>query len=480
MSKYFNNHRFILFLILVTLIVFGWFSERIPSNNETGWDGKHYANYAANLPQLFQNKQIDSYHFFRIAPPLIIYLLLKLFHLEANAYNIVHAFLACNTFLILFAAWYYFLLCKYFKINKCPEIIGFAGLFFNFALLKQAYYYPVLTDVFSFAFGFFMVGEFMRRRFFTAFIGLVLGTFTFPLFFLTSLFFLIPFKSERIHFLLSKIFLVAKWIMPILAFILFLIYIFYGKQLISEHYYMQINSIWFYMSLPLLLYYLYKIFDVKIAPIIESKSGLNELKIVLSLMGFITIYILLNKWINTVTIPEDEFTSATFLWNVFQQAIAKPLSFVVFHFTYFGPAVLLCIFYYKKVIAVASQIGWQLLAYIFMYLLLGIGSESRQFINAWPAFLFILVLTINQLKFNKNYAIAFVIICIFQSHFWLPINRSKIYETYIYDKFPEQFYFMHHGPFATSISYGINLISFGLIALLFGFIINKNKLTPQA
>jgi hypothetical protein len=477
-SKYFNNHRFILFLILVALILFGWFGERIPSNNETGWDGKHYANYAANLPQLFQNKQIDSYHFFRIAPPLIIFLLLKLFHLEANAYNIVHTFLACNTFLILFTAWYYFLLCKHFKINKYPEIIGFAGLFLNFALLKQAYYYPVLTDVFAFAFGFFMVGEFMRGRFFTASIAFVLGTFTFPLFFLTSLFFLIPFKSERIHFLLSKIFSVSKWMLPILVFILFLIYIFCGKQLIAEHYYMQINAVWFYMSLPLLLYYLYKIFDVKILPVVESKSKFTELKIVLSLIGLILLYFLLNKWVKTITVPEDEFTSATFLWNVFQQAIAKPLSFIIFHFTYFGPAVLLCIFYYKKSIATASQFGWQLLAYIFMYLLLGMGSESRQFINAWPAFVVILVLAINQLKINKNYAIAFVIISIFQSHFWLQINRSKIYETYIYDKFPEQYYFMHHGPFATDVSYFINAISCIIIGVLFWYFIKKRNFIP--
>ena len=32
-----------------------------------------------------------------------------------------------------------------------------------------------------------------------------------------------------------------------------------------------------------------------------------------------------------------------------------------------------------------------------------------------------------------------------------------IFETYQYGKFPEQYYFMHQGPFATDVSYLINM-----------------------
>jgi hypothetical protein len=99
--------------------------------------------------------------------------------------------------------------------------------------------------------------------------------------------------------------------------------------------------------------------------------------------------------------------------------------------------------------------------------------------NAWPAFVILFVIAINQINFNKNHVVAFVIICLIQSHFWLQINRPKIYESYIYDKFPEQFYFMHHGPFASDTSYLINAAIFVLFALLFGFVIKKLKLNQQ-
>jgi len=476
-NNFFKNHRVILFLLLSALILFGWFGERIPSNNETGWDGKHYAHYVIDLPQQLANGEIDSYHFFRLMPSFIVYLLLKLFHYDPNSVNVVHAFLALNTLLILLSALYYFVLCNHFKIKKQAEIIGFCGLFFNFAILKNTFYYPVLTDVFAFAFGFFVVGEFMRKRWLTTFFAFILGTFSYPLFFITSFVLLIKSKSSVVETMMLKIFSYAKWMIPIIISLVFIIYLSIGKQLITPNYYFELDKVWLIGGFPLVLFYLYKIFDIKISFQENIFNKNSELKTIIAVLVFVTTYFLLNYLIKSFTIPENDFTPSTFLWIIFQQAIAKPFSFLVSHFIYFGPIILLMIFYYKKIILEASEFGWQFLIYIFIYLLLGIGSESRQFMNAWPAFVLLLVIAINQINFNKNLIIAFVLISLFQSHFWLQINRPKIYESYIYDKFPEQFFFMHHGPFASDISYLINATTFVLFALLFGFVLKKIK--PQ-
>ncbi len=477
MNNIFKNHRLILFLILSALIILGWFGERIPSNNETGWDGKHYAHYVINFPQQLANGEIDSFHFFRLMPSFIVSLLLKLFHYDPNSTNIVHAFLACNTFLILACALYYFSLCNHFKIRKSVETIGFCGLFINFSILKHTFYYPVLTDVFAFAFGFFVVGEFMRKRWLTTFLAFILGTFTYSLFFITSFIFLIRSKSKLIEILRIKIFPYAKWIFPTLMCLMCIIYFFWGNQILPQHYNFNMDSLWIIAGLPTLLIYYFKIFDIKFSFQQSTIIKFTEMKIVISIVIFFAIYFLLNHVIKSFTIPENEVTPLSFFWIIFCQAIDKPFSFLIAHFTYFGPVVLLMIFYYKKIIAEISSLGWQIFLFIFIYLVLGIGSESREFINAWPAFVLVFVLTINKINFNKNHVIAFVIICLFQSHFWLKINRPKIYESYIYDKFPEQFYFMHHGPFASDTSYLINVSSFILFALLFGFMLKKAK--PQ-
>ena len=479
MRNIFKNHRVILFLILSILILIGWFGERIPSNNETGWDGKHYAHYVVELPQQVINGEIDSYHFYRLMPCFIVYLLLKLFHYDPNSVNVVHAFLALNTLLILLSALYYFVLCKHLKINKHAEIIGFAGLFFNFVILKNSFYYPVLTDVFAFAFGFFVVGEFIQKKWLSTFIAFLLGIFTYPLFFVTSFVFLIKSKSNLIENLISKIFPFIKYILPVLFSIALFIYFNYGKQIIFNEYFFNLSKPWLIAGFPMMLLYIYKIFDVQFSFQQHTINKLKEVKIIFTAFALLLFYFLIEHYVRTIAIPEDDFTSATFLWIIFQQSISKPFSFLVAHFMYFGPIILLMIFYYKKMIAEIPKYGWQYFVFIFIYLILGIGSESRQFMNAWPAFIILFVIAINQINFNKNHVVAFVIISLFQSHFWLKINRPKIYESYIYDKFPEQFYFMHHGPFASDTSYLINAATFVLFALLFGFAIKKLKLNQQ-
>jgi len=474
-----KDHRLILFLILSVLILVGWFDERIPSNNETGWDGKHYAHYVIDLPHQVMNGEIDSYHFYRLMPCFIVYLLLKLFHYDPNSVNVVHAFLALNTLLILLSALYYFVLCNHLKVTKHAETIGFAGLFFNFVILKNSFYYPVLTDVFAFAFGFFVVGEFIRKKWMSTFFAFILGIFTYPLFFVSSFVFLIRSKSNLIETCISKIFPLIKYILPIFLSFALYIYFIFGKQLIFNEYFFNLSKPWLIIGFPMMLVYIYKIFNVKFSFHQNSLNKFNEVKIIFLIIALFSSYFLINHYVRTIAIPEDDFTSSTFLWIIFQQSIAKPFSFLIAHFTYFGPIILLMLFYYKKMIAEIPQFGWQLFVFIFIYLILGIGSESRQFMNAYPAFVMLLVMTINQINFNKKVVIGFVLISLFQSHFWLQINRPKIYESYIYDKFPEQYYFMHHGPFASDTSYLINAAIFIFFILLFGFVIKKQNLNPR-
>lgn len=466
MYKIITHYRFLLFLLLAGIIIIGCFGERITANNQTGWDGKHYAQYAINLPQQLQNGEIDSYHFFRILPSYIVYLLLKLFHIEINIPNIVSAFVVCNAVIILSLAIYYFFFCRHFKIRWHAEITGFAGLFLNFVILKHTWYYPVLTDDFAFACGFIMAGEFLRKRWLTAFIAFVLGTFTYPLFFITSFVLLVTFRSNLITVFISKVFSNAKWILPVLCLLLFAFYEVFGKQVIVPQYYFQLEPLWFYLSVPLLLFYLYKIFDVKLSLEHGAIKKIDEVKVAASILIFVSIYFLMNRLIKNFTIPETDFTPSTFLWNVFQQAIAKPFSFVISHYTYYGPVVLLLMFFYKIWMAEVTKYGWQLLIFVFIYLLLGIGSESRQFINAWPAFVLVFVLAVNQINFSKVQVLIFVLISLFQSHFWLHINRPGIFEASQYDKFPDQLFFMHHGPFASDLSYMINAIVCLVVAVL--------------
>ena len=86
-------HRYILFISLCVCIGIGAGSEIIPVNSGTGWDGKHYSTLAKDVDAMWANKQIDSYQFYRLLPPVCAHAVLKLFGLmPAEAHHVVNTF----------------------------------------------------------------------------------------------------------------------------------------------------------------------------------------------------------------------------------------------------------------------------------------------------------------------------------------------------------------------------------------------------
>jgi len=137
--------------------------------------------------------------------------------------------------------------------------------------------------------------------------------------------------------------------------------------------------------------------------------------------------------------------------------------------------VLLIAFKYKSILNTTSAYGPAPVLFLFCYSVLALGSETRQFINAWPAFVCVALLWLTEYRVKPIFAWMWVIISLALSHFYLQINSAGIFETYQYGKFPEQYYFMHHGPFATDQSYLINLLQVIVAALGTGLLIKQLK-----
>jgi len=440
----------------------GLMGERILVNGKTGWDGKNYAELTIHLEKKWKEKSIDSYLFQRILPSAVGHFVLKGMQSLNSGYKpIVLYFLWANALLVLVCIWVYFKIVNLLKWNTPKMLIGFAALFFNFAILKQTWYYPVLTDVFAFTCGMLLLYFYLRRNQLGMFFIMIIGSFVYPLFLLSSilLFLKLPFDVAKYFRILIGVLLIC-WTVLFFSYLV-------DSSFIHEKYKMHVNNNWIYLSAVLTIIYLYRITRYFSGQLItEQVEQLHHYR--LWLMVSIAYFILQFYWIKQLSIPEEVFTPQTFLLNIFQQSFSNPLAYLVFHATYFGPLVLLMVFVKNY-----SKASWSngFLLYIFSYLLLSIGTESRQFINVWPFMVIWFLQSMDGTAVSKKFTFVFVIVAIVLSKFFIPINHPDIFVTYQYDQFPEQLYFMNHGPFATDIAYAINLcicLTFGLI-LYFSF-----------
>jgi hypothetical protein len=452
-------HRYILFILLFILCGIGLVGEKIPVNNNTGWDGKNYASLTLNFEELALQHQISSYQYQRIFAPAFIHYAAKLLGVKLTIDNIPLAYSIYNLLLILLSVILFFKLCTYLNIGKAAEIIGFSGLFLNYFILKNTSYYPVLTDSTAFFAGMFFTYCFITRRNVALVCAMLLAQFCYPMLLVVSIPLALLVRNNYISLKLDKTHFNKIIAMVISGIVLIGTYnILFVPDTLLEYYTMQHNVYVLPVSIILLLIYIWlTLSKFQNASNDQDENVFNWKLPVGMLLLFGAFLIVINKAIGRISLPEDVFTPKVFLYNVLQQAIDNPLVFLIAHIIYLGPLLLLVLFLYKPFLRIVSSFGDSALAYFLIIILLSIGSETRQFIHVYPFIVVIMMVTIDQMDITVPKAVAFVVLSLIVSKYWLSINEPGIYTQYIYDKFPEQRYFMNHGPFMSDASYLINL-----------------------
>jgi hypothetical protein len=474
------SSRALLLLILLGIQTAGLFSEHIPVNKEMGWDGKNYGELTVWFEDLAKTKQIDSYQYQRVLTPAIIHYTCRMFHIPLSIETVPFIYGVYNFILLAAAALLFFAICTQLSIHRNIEVIGFAALFFNYFALKNTPYYPVLTDVSAFFMGMLLCYCFVKRSNIGMGITLLLGHFTFPLFLLSSL----PlFVNIRTNAFTAK--LNTALLFKILAAFFILVYLVvltlmltHPDLLLIPKYTMQINMYLLPVSIILVLVYMWRLLNtLGKAPI--QKAEFNTQSLLLKMAGAFVFMIVCSYFIRSISIPEEVFTPKVFLMNVFQQSIDNPLVFLVSHTIYLGPAIILIVLFYKRFVNTLMQTGDSAIVYFLIAAVLSLGSETRQFLHFYPFMVIMLLLGINDLNVTRKQLIIFVLLSLVCSKCWLPINAPEIFEHYDFMNFPDQRYFMNHGPFMSDQSYFINLAIVSVSALIIIFLFRKTTVSAQ-
>lgn len=473
-----SGHR-LMFLIVIALGLLNFFfGEKIPAGGGFGWDGVLYAEMVRNLESMINLGQLSSYYSLRILPSAVVRGMLFLVNAQITDINIIRGFEIYNFLLLVVVCWVWKLLSDSFALSLAGRWVGFSGVFINFQCSKQAFYYPVLTDVTALFCGMLLLLFYVRKKPLLLFLTAIIGAFAWPVVSVFGAFLLIFLEGDLPSSAIApkpSIFSMGGVTVPYLVKL--------GGLLVL------IGSIYGYVLAPVL--------GLELACTAPSPVGVCTLEGLLtgapSLFGLlVALAVLLGSRVFLMAAFACLLRARFFLmflavasivipvfvvglianpeiqnpgdWKVTLTYLLLPsvgkfflstLTLVLF----WGPLVLLLIFYWREFCVEARKLGLGFVAVIFISLPLGFLGEPRMITLGWPFFVLGVVLVLERLEKKSSFKYVLGLFTVLYAQFWLVINVSPWlsldYASLL--EFPVQLYFMHYGLWMSWFSYFLQL-----------------------
>lgn len=463
----------IFFLILIGFLFLGYSWERIQINRGMGWDGCFYTYVTMDFGNKFVSKSIDTYYIQKVVPPFLIWSTSELFHVQLDEQKTILGYILLNAFVILVALFYYLKIAKELKFDNKIKWIGFAAIFLTFPVIKFSTYYPALVDISAFCIGMMSVYYYLKNNFWGLIICAFIGAFTFPtLLYATAVLIIFPNKPLLYSEKKTKIDYTILFVMLALIWVFFRI--FDSTKPVNDT--NPINLPLFPITYAFLIIYLFIVFYRLLPNTTIVFDYLKENTQIKRIVAVAIVILAVRIIIHFFTVPSEAFNSDNFLTNIVYQAKTNPLIFLVAHTVYFGPLIILFVFFFKKFVLEVYNQGLGLVIYILVYMFIGLGSESRQFINAYGFFFILLLIVLNKYEIKNSLVIGFCVLSLIVSRFWYPMN-FKHFEGPL-TEFPFQHYFMFQGPWMNNQMYYLQGAGVILLAVIFYF--SLKSLKPKA
>ncbi|WP_157369333.1 hypothetical protein [Zavarzinella formosa] len=459
--------------------------DKISINEGMGWDG--YSAYKP-MAQRFEEKVfqegVNAYYIKRILPPAIVYYSLRVLSVEPTPENIITSFEVLNGFALFVSLLAFIGLSHRFSLRK--QWVLFFSLFVNFQAARFFAYYPVLTDHMAFACGMVALWAYVTNRVMILVAVTLAGSFVWPTFLFVGMGLLArpydpltsPPTGEPDRFKRSKILIVFTLALLTVVMI----------SIPNDRWLKLTTSEWKSTFWPgtsnikavAREFAHFKVFagaaiiTAMLFPVIprlsavagelpgyfRSRRILLVLVVALVVQGSVTLYVS-HFHREASTIPE------MVIINTINQSIKNIGVSQLAHAVFYGPLVLLCVVYWKSLCDEFHRQGTAMSCLLIMTALLAVGSESRLLTCVWPIMAFLCVKIIPESIVTQGFGIAFGVFSLVSTKIWFPMSVAELELTNRTDIFPQQSYFMNHGPWMSEYSYLVQL-SF---ALIFGIIL---------
>lgn len=431
-----------------------------------GYDGIWYYKPA----NVFWPKT-DNYHLFRQLPSTFVYFIKKFIFQPYDYFNTAKAYqvfnLMCNGLALIFAH----LIAKKLRFEFWEQALFLGFVFFNFHILKDEVYNPVMTDTLVHLLGLMLLYFYLVKNTLGYFVTTFCFLFTFPIGgFIAQAFYVLnrakPVEGENL--------IPDRWFKNLffgfaIFFLLATSAIVYGlKRITVLTFPDDINIYLFPLTIVITSFAIFKImawhqnlFQVSFLRIRSLRSVFSPIFYIF-MIGFL-VYLIAPKFNN---MPAKGFTG-NFTISPPLYMTLKPLIGLFDHIMFFGPVVLLYLFLLPKNLQkYQKDDSFLFVSFLFCFFML--KPEARHSLFLLPLISVAVVQSMPKNFFLAKKALPFLFFCLIFSKFWYPCHLAIFppgYEIFtskvnhaIFQKFPVQHYFMFQGPMISHANYFLWLL----------------------
>lgn len=465
-TPYTKLPRFIILILLALLVVFQIAGEKIPVNEGAIGDGIFFRQVAIEFVDVID---ADSYNYWQlqhILPFAIVHVVYVIFGLDLEPAPLLSGMLILNFILLWLGIYWFTQLSKKMRLSVNMDLFAFVLLFFNFLILKEAWYNPFSSDMFAFALGIGMANYFLRYEKTKLLLLTLVGVFVSPIL-LPIGGFLLLLPGDKLEMFGGPR---PKSVAPV-AVTALVIFVLTVLGLITNRF-TNLQASLLYISCILavgcvVFFMLYK------NPVNWSKSfmqfrkKIKPEKLTALLILFASAAVIL--FLLSGTNANIEFSMlATNFWL---ELLRYPFDFITGHLAYFGVLFVLILLFFNRFLKEMAKLGMGCTLVILLFLILFFYPDSSILIPFTPLLVVIVIKAIRRFELQTKDLIVVGLINLLLSLFYLPLNVPRMVEgleSKAYVLFPAQRYFLHYGNHQNVYVYAVGLLlAIGLMVLFY-------------
>ena len=450
-------------LLLVSYYALSFFyASHIQVNEGLGWDGSRYTLGASRLfDRVFgaeassgANIGLTDYRMKRLLPSFILYGVGRLLGLDLKQPLVWRAlFYVYNSVLLLLLLAVTDGIARTLGMSWRKYALLLVGLFVTFANLRFMTYYPTLGDTTAFFLGALAFYFHLLKRPGWLFAVLLAGLWTWPVAWLFGGLLLIyprqdPFPEQpagaRYVYVCYGIFLAG-------AMYLWFVYTQNPEVLVS------IDNVLLALGIAVA----YISYYVAYLPSLRAKRFISEVRwpYLAALVALVLVYnVSCARLFAHYDVPTHPITLMKALSSTLRLSILFPGAFLVQQFLYFGPAFLLLMLYFPKIVRTEVRSPGVLLS-LLLAVFMGLNIETRLVLFQVPMIVFLAVSALDDDTIDWRTLVVFTVASLFAARLFLPLDIPPEALTEASRAgFPQQFYWSISYSLAPS-GYYLNLLT---------------------
>jgi hypothetical protein len=421
---------------------------------------------------------IDGYYVRRILPSAVVYFTLSGLGIAKTPDNVIACFGVWNAAIIALVAFLWCLIADRLRLERSAKLLGLCALLVNFAVLKNAFYFPVLTDTFAFGFGALSLYFWLSRNTFGLVATTLLGAFTWPTQLLFgALLILFPprhedltaphlsFAGERRRATATRVLIAAVPSLVLLGYLVHLridgFHSFIGVPLGGAFAPAALTAAVF-----LFLGLLWLVPDLRRSQLIDIARSLLSSRLVLVAALIASVLVAQSAIADRPGLIDEGSLLRSSLWY----SALNPGLFAVTIVGYFGPLLVLAALEWPRVCRRIQSFGLGSVLATALFLATCLLTEPRKLIFLYPFFVLFAVLGTEKVTTRRWFMLTFLVVSLAVSRVWLPIGKfggSSI------TSFPAERYFMSSGIWTSFDMYLVQLAGVALLVGLFAAFLRR-------